>query len=308
MDPMQNPSPEAAAQPRAASPGQMLRVAREAKGLHLAVLSVALKVPTRQLEALEADRYDAFRGVTFVRALAQTVCRHLGLDPAPVLAGLPKATSPLQQLPLRPVDPALAAQAASWPGTAPKTPGVSRPVWLLGGLMLAGSAGLIWWPAHGPDLLARAGWTQASVQAPEPVQQASEANDANGANDAPAAAASAQELQTTVAAAPVVSASVQPQASAPAPVAATSQEKPPIQDAPLVMRASSDGWVTVRDSRGEILFNRQVKAGETLKLDIAAPLFVYAGRADGLELVWRGKPVDLKPFTQNNEVRLPIKP
>ena len=74
------------------------------------------------------------------------------------------------------------------------------------------------------------------------------------------------------------------------------------------MRASADAWVSVRDSRGEIVFKRQVKAGESVKLDISAPLFVYAGRADGMELLWRGKLVDLKPFTQNNEVRLPIKP
>jgi len=73
------------------SAGQMLRAAREAQGLHLAMLSVNLKVSVRQLEALEADQYEAFKGATFVRALAQSVCRQLKIDPAPVLAALPQA-------------------------------------------------------------------------------------------------------------------------------------------------------------------------------------------------------------------------
>ena len=68
MDPMNTPDSEpASAAPR--TPGQRLRAAREARGLHLAMLSVTLKVPVRQLEALENDQYDAFRGPAFVRAV-----------------------------------------------------------------------------------------------------------------------------------------------------------------------------------------------------------------------------------------------
>ena len=36
--------------------GALLRAAREASGLHIAALAVAMKVPVKKLEALEADR------------------------------------------------------------------------------------------------------------------------------------------------------------------------------------------------------------------------------------------------------------
>jgi len=57
--------------------GQMMRAARERRGMHIAVLAAAIKVPQRKLEALEADRYEELPDITFARALAQAVCRAL---------------------------------------------------------------------------------------------------------------------------------------------------------------------------------------------------------------------------------------
>jgi transcriptional regulator with XRE-family HTH domain len=71
--------------------GGLLRRAREAQGLHIAVLAASLKVPQRKLEALERDRLDELPDATFARALAQTMCRALKIDPAPVLDLLPRA-------------------------------------------------------------------------------------------------------------------------------------------------------------------------------------------------------------------------
>ena len=69
--------------------GALLREARQAQGLHIAALSAAIKVAQRKLESLEADRLDELPDATFTRALAQTVCRSLKIDPVPVLALLP---------------------------------------------------------------------------------------------------------------------------------------------------------------------------------------------------------------------------
>ena len=76
----------------------------------------------------------------------------------------------------------------------------------------------------------------------------------------------------------------------------------------MQLRARLDTWVEVRDGRGQVLVQRLVKAGETLRQDALAPLFVYVGRADSTELLWRGQVLDLKPHTQNNEARLKVKP
>jgi cytoskeleton protein RodZ len=74
-----------------ATAGAMLREAREKRGLHIAALAASIKVTPRKLEALEADRYTDLPDMTFTRALAQTVCRVLKVDPEPVLAKLPAA-------------------------------------------------------------------------------------------------------------------------------------------------------------------------------------------------------------------------
>jgi cytoskeleton protein RodZ len=54
--------------------GALLKAARQQAGVHLAVLSVNLKVPVRQLEALEADQYPADQSPVFARALG---CQHV---------------------------------------------------------------------------------------------------------------------------------------------------------------------------------------------------------------------------------------
>jgi cytoskeleton protein RodZ len=74
----------------AASAGAMLRAAREQRGLALDEFAALLKVPARRLELLEADQFEQLPDPVFVRALAQAMCRTLKIDPAPVLALLPR--------------------------------------------------------------------------------------------------------------------------------------------------------------------------------------------------------------------------
>ena len=82
-------TPAAVPTPPPTTAGSLLRQARQAQGMHIAVLATAIKVTPRKLEALENDRLDELPDATFTRALAQTVCRTLKIDPAPVLALLP---------------------------------------------------------------------------------------------------------------------------------------------------------------------------------------------------------------------------
>ena len=78
--------------------GALLKAARESQGLSLDSLATLLKVPASKLEALEADRHDQLPGVAFVRALAQSVCRQLHLDPTEVLQRLPQTQTISQAL------------------------------------------------------------------------------------------------------------------------------------------------------------------------------------------------------------------
>jgi cytoskeleton protein RodZ len=76
------------------SAGTLLRSARERLGLPLEELAAYLKVSPRRLEWIESDQFDKLLDGVFVRALARSMCRVLKIDPVPVLALLPKASSP----------------------------------------------------------------------------------------------------------------------------------------------------------------------------------------------------------------------
>jgi len=293
--------------PTVLTPGGRLRAAREAKGLHLAMLSVTLKVPTRQLEALENDQYDAFRGPAFVRAVAQSMCRHLGIDPSPMLAGLPQTATSMALRPSAvdaPVHPTVRARRTG-PGLR-----VSRQVMGLGGLMLLGSAALIWWP-----MPSTTDETQAEVvepvqvlpaEASEPVALAS-APEASVDQAMPAPAPALAPSAT--APVPITVVPVKPAASAnlPASALATSLSVPAhVSD--LVIVASGDTWLEVRDARGQLVVNRLLKAGETQTIDFPPPLNVVVGRAHLVRVTRGGKEVDLTPYTKASTARFDIQP
>lgn len=283
----------------AASAGALLREARQAQGLHIAVLAASIKVSQRKLEALEADRYDELPDATFTRALAKTVCRSLKIDPAPVLALLPQHQVDDR---LAHVSQGINARFRDAPGresadlSAFSSPAVWGPA-----LLIVGAAIVYFWPQGWmPDLAANGGAPATAASAPE-AGVATEPVALPPVAPPPAAPAPAPEPATAAAepaSAPVV-AEAEPAAAAPAPAAANANA--------LVVRASAASWVEVVDARSSVLVSRLLKAGESLALDGIAPFKVRVGNAADTELVFRGQPVDLEPATRDNVARLELK-
>lgn len=279
------------------SPGQMLRAARESRGVHLAVLSMALKVPTRQLEALEQDDHQAFKGMAFVRALAQSVCRHLGMDPAPVLAGLPQSASPLGSLVSAKKSTAtLGKLPLHHSGTGRNVQWPRRVLWLAV-LMLVGIAVMLWWPTPQSQSL----HDDSASLSPRPVaeaqdspQQVTVAPDAASAAIAPGSA-------------PVASASLANPAT-PAVLQEKTSDLPRNSPGSLLVQARADVWVEIRNNEREIVLKRQIRLGESVSLELQAPVYLYVSRAESTDVSWRGKPVDLVSRALNNETRMQINP
>lgn len=65
--------------------GQILREARENKGLSLEEVQAKIRINTRYLAALEAGDYAALPTPVHVRGFLRNYARHLGLDPQPLL-------------------------------------------------------------------------------------------------------------------------------------------------------------------------------------------------------------------------------
>ena len=266
--------------------GSLLRAARERQGLHVAALAASVKVAPRKVEALEADRYDELPDLTFARALAQTICRVLAIDAAPVLALLPQLPNigpGLEQV-HNGLNTPLRSRSGRLPGSDANL--LKRPaVWLP--LLLLLAALVVWllpqsWITRTRGVAGRA----SSAPASSAASAAAPASGGAAAGAPVAAAPSAEPAATAAAETPL------PAASEPAPL--------------LQLQARGDAWVEVLDARGAIVIRRLVRAGESVGLDGTPPLRVKIRNASAMALAFRGQPVELAR-TRDNTVRLELK-
>ena len=272
----------------AVTAGGLLRQARMAKGLHIAALATSIKVAPRKLELLESDRFDELPGATFTRALAQTVCRTLKIDAAPVLALLPQpADQGLSQM-----SRGLNAPFLDRPGR--RIPNdmqfLKSPVVLGAAVLLVASILLYLLP---PGWISDA--TQGSLTRTEPVLVAPAPASSIVSASIPVPAASAVIETAQAASEPAMEASQPAEAPAPAPVTGA-----------LLLRASAESWVEVIDGQGAALISRMLQPGETVALDGASPLRVKIGNASATQVSFKGKAIDLVP-TRDNVAKLELK-
>jgi cytoskeleton protein RodZ len=293
--------------------GGLLRQARLAKGLHIAALATSIKVAPRKLELLEADRFDELPGATFTRALAQTICRTLKIDAAPVLALLPQ-----------PVDQGLAQMSRGLNAPFRDKPGrrvpsdipfLKSPVLLGAALLVLASVALYLLPAGWVNEITQS--TAGRVTEPAATVPAEPAvvittlppPDVSPVASEPSMVMPAASAGAASEVAAVVAAVAEP-ASAPITTASAASAVPPAA-APavrgaLLLRASAESWVEVVDARGNTLISRLLQGGETVGLDGPSPLKVKIGNASAVQVSFRGKPVDLVA-TRDNVAKLELR-
>lgn len=284
-----------------ASAGAQLRAARERQGLHIAALAAAIKMPQRKLEALEADRCDDLPDATFARALALSVCRALKIDPAPVLAQLPRiGDKPLPDVagglnaPYRERAGRDAHGAASAPLRHPLS-------WAA--LLLVLAAALVMWLPDGSWRAWRAWWPASSAAS------AALATSTTSATVAAVAAAASAVVEEVVPAASAPASAVVVEvvhATSADPAAASAVAAAPAAGM-VLLRSSAPSWVEVIDAGGQVLLQRVLQPGESVGLDGRLPLRLKIGNAAVTSLQFRGREVDLAPVTRDNVARLELK-
>ncbi len=312
------------------SAGQMLKAARQKAGVDLSVLSQTLKVPVKQLEALESDDIDAAKGIVFFRGLAAAVCRHLQIDAAPVLALMP--STPLLLAPQKLVGQAHAPMMPfAGIRASPSRQKRSVVMWALG--MLVVIAALLWLPAPGQwlwlddvqDWVASMSLNDSSSDGAD-SEVASQADkdrplsDQQGVLEAVALPlpvsqtpeASAPPAVSTPPLAPMatVVAGAVPATSAPA--ASVAKDTAPVKlgksaAAEWVFSASNDSWIELRSGPTVVVWSGLVKAGQSQQVQSPVPVSVVVGRAQGVSVTLRGQPFDLKPHTQVTVARFELK-
>lgn len=268
--------------------GQLIRAKRIQLGVHLAVLSLQLKLPQRQLEALEADRHDVVKGPAFVRALAASVCRQLRMDPAPVLALLPQSS---MQLPVQrhaigellSEQPTLSNQGISLRTVHYRTLAVAA-------LMLGLIAALLWMPS--PSTWS---WLQAAPETAAAVSPPTSLPDV-----LPPSPPLQTDLAEPAPALPPRSATV---STPPSPVMRAQPSTGPA----FVFTAHADSWIEIRDAKDRVLWSRLLQAGEKNEVQYPLPVRVVVGRSNAVTVTFRGQPFDLAPHTKVSVARFEVK-
>lgn len=296
--------------------GALLRDAREAAGLHIAALAVALKVPVAKLEALEADNFSALPDMVFVRALASSVCRTLKIDPQAVLALLPQGEGPR----LSAGDVGLNAPVKGFAGRSSAAPfkgaGTRSFVWAVG-LLLIGAALMMFLPRGlDADLSALLKQPETTTKIPVPTGNvAQEISVAVGAEQRVPSAAPAPAPAAGVGVELPAGESIKPAGIASHPIVLPSVEasapsSAPAADAPsgvLAFKARSESWIQVRDAAGALVLQRNLAPNELVSVSGVLPLAVVIGRADATEVFVRGKPYDIGPVSRENVARFEVK-
>ena len=281
----------------------LLQQSREAAGLHIAALAAALKVPVKKLEALEAGRYEELPDLTFARALASSACRHLKIDPGPVLEQIPFGRTPALgdtpnsiNAPFKPAQERATTSAVEW---------LRRPAVLASLLLVLAAAGLLLAPDWGSmiDQLRQAA-PSAAVDASERVEPGPEVS------LPPPAAATAETSsggsQTVVT--QTEPATGENPAAAPVPVPAAAAASADVADVALLrIQAVGASWVEVVDGKGVSQVQRMLKPGDSLDFSASPPYSVVVGRADAVQVTVRGQSFDVMPLARNSVARFQVK-
>lgn len=296
----------------ATSAGALLRKAREAQGLHIAMLAVQLKVPVKRLEALEADRHEEFPDIVLVRALAASVCRVLKLDVEPVLAALPPSLAPAIRSDKTGLNTVFNVPPNGFGRTLRAVLG--KPLGIAIVLLLLGILAIVFLPPLMPlddagMLPARqTGQTEPTLFQASPV--GTEVNAKAMANAPQLSVATSFSLSDPIAA-PMPS-----NATSQVTVAASDSTDQAKQNSTTVVSQGADvltlqaigaSWVEVVDAKGALLLRTTLKRGDIAPVTGALPLAVVLGRADSVLVRVRGQVLDTTAMTHDYVARFEVK-
>jgi cytoskeleton protein RodZ len=270
------------AAPRA---GADLRAARERLGWTIEDVSAALRIRLPHLEALEEGRIDLLPGNAYAVGFLRTYARALGLDPDEIARRFKAEASEVNR-----------RTELVFPAPMPQR-GVPAGAVILLGVVLAIGAYAGWYRLSGEGKL------PPETVAPVPERLATLAEQA-----VPPSPPAAPTVPVVVAAAPPAPQAEAPDETAP-PVPAISPSSaaaaaiapPPVVAAPamqpeapapdqprIVVQATADAWLQVRERNGGVLLNKILHNGETWPVPPRPNLVLTTGNAGGTELVVDG--------------------
>ena len=275
------------AAPRA---GADLRAARERLGWAIADVSAALCIRLPHLEALEEGRIDLLPGNAYAVGFLRSYACALGLDPDEIARRFKAEASQVTS-----------RTELVFPAPMPQR-GMPAGAVILLGVVLAIGAYAGWYRLSGEGRLPPETVTPVPARLATLAEQAVPPPKATPVPPAPAAivATVAPPMLQPAPQAPEPAAppapSISPTSAAAAPVPPLPAALPPTQgpaatptdQARIVLLATADAWVQVRDRSGGVLLNRILHSGDTWPVPARPNLVLTTGNAGGTDLVVDG--------------------
>jgi cytoskeleton protein RodZ len=290
-------TPAAGAEATGLSPGDLLRAARERAGWSADGLAAEMYLSVERLRALETDDHTGFGGPVFVRGHLRRAATILGISPQEFIgayeAGCDKTSSGGARPGLIPGEPLPRGRRAPSPSLAGLV------------LVLAAVGGGWWWFGTGsgvslPQVEMPAAWLGFAKPAePQVLSWEPRPEIPSGPAVSPVSAeATPWRLQAT-APGPIVLA-----AGAALPEQEITQDPDPAVPAPgtveLRFAFSQDCWLEVTDADDSRVAYRLYRSGELARFRGKAPMTMFLGNADGVELTVDGAPVPLRPASRRD--------
>jgi len=296
----------AAGSARLRTVGALLREAREGFGRDVPQISAALRIRPAYLQAIEDGRYDALPGPTYTVGFIRAYSEYLGLDGVEMVRRFKQESEGL----------ALKRDLSfPMPLTERSIPGGTI---LLFALILAICGYGLWYYLSSTDRARpeRVGAVPSALlpKSKEPAPPPPTAAEASRPTDAVAAPPPALPPPSIPPTMPAVSPAAQPPApaapalpppsvtpSAPQSIASVPPVPPPAPIDPahvfgvtngpsrIVIRATADSWIQVRDSDQKLVFTRVMRAGEVYRAPDKGGLTMRVGNAAGLDVEVDGK-------------------
>ncbi len=258
--------------------GARLKREREQRKITLDDISVATKIGTRFLAALEEERFDQLPGGIFNKGFVRAYARHLGIDENQAIADFVAASAPsLPEIPPDEEPPVLAAMAVRVPESKRKSrDGDGIPWGIVAVALLLLAFGFALWGFHSREKRAP------SVPAPPPVTTEPSTAVPQKAAAEPVPAASQPTAAPAPQSLPEPSASVP---EAPPPAAVPAANAGAFQ---VLIQAREDSWVSIR-ADGKQIFQDTLIAPAEKSIEARNQIVIKTGNAGALDFSFNGK-------------------
>ncbi len=322
----EQPTESPITRPAAGGVGAQLRAARLKQGRTIEDVASELHMHVKQIDALEAERFDQFPSVAFVKGYVRSYARVLGMEPEPLVEAVDRAGIDEPQwtthAPLESARPNRWLVGAGTVVVVALVAGLSL-TWLIGSgawdqlrrhdeaeagsktERAAMSAGIPLAPRSttegngGSSGSASPATEPTSQVAPQPAALADSVNP--GAHPAGASASQTPVMASREAAAGDARANGAGGAQAPGTAPPAGDAAAPQGTDRVRITLTEDCWVEIYDSARNKVMYGLYRAGETKEATGTAPFQVFLGFAPGVKLDYNGKPFDVAQYTKSSQ-------